>query len=163
MSKPSLTRFVSRENSIVREQLCFGTPVAQECHCFPEGVGVAYRFLPGQVFGVVRWERHTDGRQHWVLAVVQALRNPGDGFALTGIDPEVAVHAMIDQHTPAGQEGAVDEFLDLIDRIKRSGKDPAKISARYYRAASYRIMLGERPLALTAGDYAADGKTACES
>jgi hypothetical protein len=134
-----LTRFVSRyvpHSSL--ERLCFGAPANQ--HEEHEGQSV-YHFHPGQIFGVVWWRRFPADRQHRAVAIVQALRDDQSGHDLPGIHSAVAVHAIVDQHGPAGQNGTVDLLLDLIEDVKARGQDPAKLPPKYWTKVVHRILL----------------------
>jgi hypothetical protein len=115
-----LTRFVARY--IPRSKLdglCFGAPANQ--HEERNGRRV-YHFRPDQIFGVMWWRRYPDDRQHRAVAIVQALASDQTGHELPDIRAAVAVHAIVDQHGPAGQDGAVDLLLDLIEDLKQRGQ-----------------------------------------
>jgi hypothetical protein len=60
---------------------------------------------------------------------------------LPGIHSAVAVHAIVDQHGPAGQNGTVDLLLDLIEDVKARGEDPAKLPPKYWTKVVHRILL----------------------
>lgn len=139
MSPTRLTRFVARYVPRSRfDGLCFGTPTNH--HEKRKGHNV-YHFRPGQIFGVVWWRRYPDDRQHRAVAIVQALARDQVGHELPGIHTAVAVHAIVDQHGPAGQDGAVDMLLDLIEDLKSGGQDPERLSPDYWTNAVHRILL----------------------
>jgi hypothetical protein len=100
-----------------------------------------YHFRPGQIFGVVWWRRYPDDRQHRAVAIVQALGDDQTGHELPSIHTAVAVHAIVDQHGPAGQDGAVDLLLDLIQDLKHRGQKLEKLPPAYWTEAVHRIML----------------------
>ncbi len=134
-----LTRFVTRyvpRSSL--DGLCFGAPANQ--HEEREGHSV-YHFRPGQIFGVVWWRRYPEDRQHRTVAIVQALGIDQSGHELPGIHSAVAVHAIVDQHGPAGQDGAVDLLLDLIEDLKLRGRKPEKLPPSYWTKAVHDILL----------------------
>ncbi len=134
-----LTRFVARYVPRSRlVSLCFGTPANH--HDERKGRSV-YHFRPGQVFGVVWWRRYPDDRQHRAVAIVQALGSDQTGHELPSIHTAVAVHAIVDQHGPAGQDGAVDLLLDLIQDLKHRGQKLEKLPPAYWTEAVHRILL----------------------
>jgi hypothetical protein len=45
-------------------------------------------------------------------------------------------------------------MLDLIQNIRDRGIEPATIDAKYWRRASWRILLGQRPPKLLPADFA---------
>lgn len=54
------------------------------------------------------------------------------------------MHAMLDQHGPAGQGGSVDRFLHLLEEFKRENKNPAQIAPIVYRMLSHQILLDQK-------------------
>jgi hypothetical protein len=105
-----------------------------------------YRFPPGRIFAVV-WHRWcSDGCQHRALAIAETLGELATGFFLPGVSRAVLVHAMVDQHGPAGQGGTVDRLLALIQSVELAGMDPADLPASYWRDASYCVMLQQQPM-----------------
>lgn len=134
-----LTRFVARYVPCSRlDGLCFGAPTNH--HEERKGRSV-YHFRPGQIFGVVWWRRYSDDRQHRAVAIVQALKPDQTGHELPGIHTPVAVHAIVDQHGPAGQDGAVDLLLDLIQDLKQRGQHLEKLPPTYWTEAVHHILL----------------------
>jgi hypothetical protein len=103
-----------------------------------------YEFLPGQVFGIVWWKRDREDRQHWALAVAEAVPRSHIGYYLPNLSSGVLVHAMLDQHGPAGQGGSVDRFLHLLEQLKRENKDPTQIAPVVYRILSHHILLDQQ-------------------
>ncbi len=141
-----ITEFVAwDELGFAVDRLCFGRPVAEARTGSRTRAARQYRFRPGQVFAVIwhRWRKN--GRQHRAIAIVETLANPSDGVCLPGISQPVRVHAMTDQHGPAGQGGGVDRWLLLIQSIQREGMDTSKVPTSYWRLASFQIMLQQRP------------------
>jgi hypothetical protein len=47
----------------------------------------------------------------------------------------------VDQHGPAGQDGAVDLLLDLIQDLKHGGQKLEKLPPIYWTEAVHRILL----------------------
>ena len=151
MKSSALTRFVSRHvRGTQVDSLCFGRPADQQHAGSRQTV---YHFRPGQLFAIIRWRRHSEDRQHRSLTIVEATANPASGHKLPGVHPPPIVHAMVDQHGPAGQGGAVDVLLDLIQNMKSRGDQPADWSADYWRKTAYRIMLCEPPLEAGTGEF----------
>ena len=134
-----LTRFVSRYVPCRKlDSLCIGKPAMH--HEESRGRSV-YHFHPGQMFGVFWWRRHPDDRQHRAVAIVQALGSDQIGHEVPGIHSAVAIHAMVDQHGPAGQDGAVDLLLDLIQDIRARGQKLEMFPASFWMDAVHRIQL----------------------
>jgi hypothetical protein len=147
MRKPSFTTFIARDEfEAVVERLCFGRPASRISKMTSARASRSYRFLPGEIFAVVWQEWQPDGRQHRAMAIVETLSDPTKGVLLPGIFPAVAVHAMVDQGGQAGQGGAVDRFLLLVQSIELAGINPADVPANYWRHASYQIMVRQRPV-----------------
>jgi len=135
----SFTRFVSRYVSHRRlDSLCFGVPTLH--HEERNGRGV-YHFRPGQIFGVAWWRRYGNDRQHRAVAIVEALAADQPGHELPSIHAPVAVHAIADQHGPAGQDGAVDCLLDIIEDLKRRGKKLEQLPPSFWTEAAHKILL----------------------
>jgi hypothetical protein len=135
-----LTRFVSRHVPCSSfDGLCFGAPAHQhEEH----GWRSVYHFHPTQIFGVLWWRRHSPDRQHRAIAIVQALGADQIGYEVPGVNAPVAVHAIVDQHGPAGeQDGAVDLLLDLIQNLKVRGQKAETLSPSYWIEAVRHIQL----------------------
>jgi hypothetical protein len=134
-----LTRFVSRHIAHSSfDFLCFGAPACQ--HEEPGRLSV-YHFHPSQIFGVFWWRRHSPDRQHRVIAIVEALAVDQVGYEVPGVNAPVAVHAIVDQHGPAGQGGAVDVLLELIQDLKMRGRKAETLSSSYWIEAVRHIQL----------------------
>jgi hypothetical protein len=163
MLKPPLTRVVLVDHSPSSIGiLAFGRPFGKEVvESDDDGVQVVYHFMPGQRFSAVWREVCTNRSQHWIIVVAEALQDPSVGIRLPGITPPVAVHAILDQHTPAGYDGNVDQCLDLIDRLKRNHIDPARVSGRYWETVACRIILGEEPIDPMPSDLESAGEPPC--
>ena len=95
-------------------------------------------------------EAYAEGwlRQIWLrqsgrgaVAIVEALSRDQAGHELPGIEAAVAVHAIVDQDGPAGQDGAVDALLDLIQELKQRGREPEKLPSNYWTEAVHQILL----------------------
>lgn len=141
MRRTQLTHFTSTSIPHSRvDALSFGTPVSS----YRKHGRTVYQFRPGQIFGVVWWRHCADDRQHRAAAIVQAIDSHYAGRHMPGIQKPVAVHAIVDQHGPAGQDGAVDLLLDLIEDLKRRGRKPEQLPLTYWAEASLRILLGGR-------------------
>ena len=137
MRKGPFTEFVAIEKFQVEvSRLCFGHPLRVR-----HGV---YRFLPGDVFAVIRHLWLPDGRQHHTLAVVQALSHGAEGMIVPNVWPAVDIYAVVDQSGPAGQDGNFDRFLQFIQAIGRLGVDMSEVNPNYWRQASHRLMLRQR-------------------
>ncbi len=57
------------------------------------------------------------------------------------VNTPVAVHAIVDQHGPAGQGGAVDVLLELIQDLKLRGRKVETLSPSYWIEAVRHIQL----------------------
>jgi hypothetical protein len=100
------TRLVGRDQPGERIcQLCFGSPIARRQIPHPEYTDTICDFLPGQVFGVIWWKRDLDDRQHRTVAVLEAIPSARTGFSIPDLSTDVLVHAILDQHGPAGTGG----------------------------------------------------------
>ncbi len=143
-----LTRFVSRHIAQTSfDGLCFGAPAHQHEEA---GWRSVYHFHPSQIFGVIWWRRHCQHRQHRVIAIVQALDIDQMGYEVPAINATVAVHALVDQHGPAGQDGAVDLLLDLIQDLKQRGRKLETLTPSYWVEAVRHIQLQPvRPAAIS--------------
>jgi len=73
--------------------------------------------------------------------VVEALPPGGEGRILLDIDPAVAVHAIVRQSGLAGQDEAVDQLLELIERLKSHGRNPAELPGRFWSQTSHELLL----------------------
>ncbi|HVT89410.1 MAG TPA: DUF2840 domain-containing protein [Tepidisphaeraceae bacterium] len=143
MRSSRLTRFIARYvRGSLADCLCFGDPVN---HHEERHGHTSYHFRPGQLFAVVWWRRHSEDRQHRAFAVVEALAAGKSGHVLPSIDAPVAIHAIVDQHGPAGQDGAVDQFIDLVHELKHRSQNPAAMPASYWIETAQRILLCEIP------------------
>jgi hypothetical protein len=163
MARPLLTRVVLVErHQSAMGMLAFGNQFAKEVAERPDdSTEIIYHFASGQRFCAAWWRMFSDHSQHWVIAVVEALEDPTCGVQLPGISPAVAVHAILNQHTPAGYEGNVDRYLDVIDHLKSQNINPAQVSARYWQEAACRIVLGEEPNDPTPFDIQEAGEPPC--
>jgi hypothetical protein len=155
VSKAPLVRIVTRDRSgpglrLRLHRVAFGVPIVEDAVPNRDGTSDRiYHFAPGSVFAMV-WSRRTClGRMRRVLAVVEAPRlSGGERRPLPGVRPGVIVHATLTEFGPAGSvaaSGDVDRMLELIDRVRAAGLEPARVPARYWAAAAGRIMFG-RPL-----------------
>jgi hypothetical protein len=147
MSRPLLTRviLVERHKSAMG-MLAFGNSFTKEVvKRADESSEIIYHFPSGQRFCPVWWHIANDRSQHWILAVLEALEEPARGIQLPDISPAVAVHAILDQHTPAGYDGNVDRYLDLIEHLKSQNINPAQVSGRYWQEAACQIVQGKEP------------------
>ena len=120
------------------DDLCFGDPAHH--HAEEDNVRV-YHFRPGQVFGLIWWRRQSDGSQHRVLAIVEALAADQHGHDLPGLHARATVHAILHQSGPAGQDGAVDLMLDQIQEMKSRGMNPATMTPAYWTELAHHILL----------------------
>jgi hypothetical protein len=140
----NLTRFIAESISGSRADcLCFGDAIRRR---IGRNGHVRHYFRPGQLFAVVWWRRYAFGRQHRTFAVLEALPDGKKGRILPGIHPGVAVHALVRQHGPAGQDEAVDRLLDLIEALNCRGRNPAEMPAAFWTEAAQRLLLCDEPL-----------------
>lgn len=145
MPAPAILRVVTRNrsgpgvsHSLTR--LSFGRPIREQSINSHSGIEVIYHFQPGELFGLVWWKRKKNGRQHWILAILEAPCVPGLGQVIPDIYPAVLVHVIVDQHVPAGYEGNVDHLLYQIQRIRDRGIDPSRLPARYWQEVAIHIV-----------------------
>ena len=124
-------------------RLCFGQPIQQRQVARPGYVETVHEFLPTQRFGVVWWKRSSDGDQHRVLAVVEALETAKLGIRVPDVSAKVLVHTMLEQHGPAGEGGPVDRFLLLLDQIRDSGSEPDKLPSSLFAIIGHQIHLAQ--------------------
>lgn len=151
MRPARLTHFTATTIPHVRiDALCFGTPSCS----YPQRGRTIHEFHPGQLFGVVWWRWYAGDEQHHTLAILEAPQARGEGDSVMAVHPAAIVHVFMDQYGPAGQERSVDHMLDLIQSIRDRGIEPATVDAKYWRRASWRILLGQRPPKLLPGDFA---------
>ena len=137
--RSDFTRFVaSHVAGSSFDGLCFGDPVRQVVR----KQHTNYYFRPGQIFAVLWWRRYSQDRQHRTLAVAEALPAEQTGCILPGVDRAVAVHALVPQHGPAGQDGTVDQLLDLIEDFKSNGTNPTKFPAEFWPQTVRDLVLG---------------------
>lgn len=142
-----LTRFVARYvPGSMADCLCFGDPVQQHDEPTSPNRRTLYHFRPGQLFAILCWRRYSEDRQHRVLAVVEAMPAGRSGRFLPGIHPGAKVHAIVDQHGPAGQEGAVDQLLDLIQDLKEHGQNPGDLPPAFWAQTAQDILVHQMPL-----------------
>ena len=66
-------------------RLCFGSPISQRQVQHHDYVETIHDFLPTQRFGVVWWNRRSDGCQHRVLAVLEALETAKIGVLVIAL------------------------------------------------------------------------------
>jgi hypothetical protein len=146
MPKSLMTEFTER-NEFERavDMIRFGHPAAIVGRGTRADACRVYGFLPGENFCIV-WQRwHDPDQQHRAIAFVQALNEASQGFRLPGLSRPIAVHAIVDQEGPAGQGGAVDRILSLLESIERVGIDLATLPSAYWRLVSYQVLLQEQP------------------
>lgn len=144
MRPDQLTRFSARHIAgSMADCLCFGDPIRRE---FGRNGRAIHYFRPGQIFAVVWWRRYSPDRQHRTLAIVEALSVGNVGRVLPGIHPAAAVHVLVRQYGPAGQDEAVDRLLDLIEDLKHWGRNPAEMPAAFWTVAAQELLLCQVPL-----------------
>ncbi|MDA8378936.1 MAG: hypothetical protein M0Z50_18240 [Planctomycetia bacterium] len=90
---------------------------------------------------MVWWNRRSDGRQHRVLAVLEALETSKIGVRVPDVSAKVLVHALIEQEGPAGDDGPVDGFLLLLDQIRDGGSEPEKLPSLIFRMLGHHIQM----------------------
>jgi hypothetical protein len=150
---PPLTRVHCHDSSRRSlSVLAFGIPFSEDRITAHHGTEIVRLFKPGALFCIV-WRRLSQKRQHRTLTILEAPRARGDGDSVLDVHPAAIVHVFMDQYGPAGQERSVDHLLDLIQNIRDRGIEPATVGAKYWRRASRRILLGQRPPELVSGDF----------
>jgi len=143
-SNHHLTRFVAERIAGSRANtLCFGDAVSQRAG---RNGRVSHYFRPGQLFAVVWRRQYAHDREHRTFAVLESLPPGKWGHILPCIHPGVAIHALVRQHGPAGQDEAVDRLLDLIEELKCRGRNPAEMPAAFWTDATQRLLLCDEPL-----------------
>jgi hypothetical protein len=143
-SNHHLTRFVAERVAGSRaNSLCFGDALSQRTG---RNGRISHYFRPGQLFAVVWRRQYANDREHRTFAVLESLPASKNGQILPGIHPGVAIHALVRQHGPAGQDEAVDRLLDLIEELKYRGRNPAEMSAAFWTEATQRLLLSDEPL-----------------
>lgn len=127
--RSDVTRFVATH--VVGKSfdgLCFGDPARRVVRKRQ----TVYYFRPGQVFAVLWWRRYAHDRQMRTLAVLEALLAERGSRLLPGLDRAVAIHALVPQSGPAGQDGPLDQFLDFIEDFKFNGVNPTQFPAEFW-------------------------------
>jgi hypothetical protein len=132
--------------------LAFGIPFSEDRVTAQHGTESVRLFSPGALFCIVWW-RQSKKRQHRTLTILEAPGARGEGEPVLDVHPAAIVHVFMDQYGPAGQERSIDQMLDLIQRVRKRGIEPAGVSARYWRRASRRILLGQEPPELAPEDF----------
>lgn len=122
-------------------RLCFGSPVAERKVQRDGYVETIHDFFATQRFGVVWWKRRSDGSQHRVLAVLEALETPTIGVKVPDVSNKVLVHALIEQNGPAGADGPVDGFLQILDQIRDGGNVPDKLPSILFSMLGHQIQI----------------------
>ena len=124
-------------------RLCFGSPVAERKVQHDGYVETIHDFFATQRFGVVWWKRRSDGSQHRVLAVLEALETPTIGVKVPDVSNKVLVHALIEQDGPAGADGPVDGFLQILDQIRDGGNVPDKLPSILFSMLGHQIQISQ--------------------
>jgi hypothetical protein len=140
--------------------LAFGVPCSEDRITAVSGTETVRLFSPGAVFCIVWWRRLSHKRQHRTLTILEAPRVRGDGDSVLDVHPAAIVHVFMDQYGPPGQERSIDQMLDLIQIMRDRGIEPASITARYWRRASRRILLGQSPPEIADGDFPSQEQSA---
>jgi hypothetical protein len=92
----------------------------------------------------LRWSGGADIRP--TPNIAEALPVGNVGRVLPGIHPGAAVHVLIRQCGPAGQDEAVDQLLDLVEDFKHRGRNPAEMPAAFWTAAAQELLLCQVPM-----------------
>ena len=138
------TEFVTQDRPGRIDRLCFGNPEEVNDQRRGDSLRQVYRFRPGQRFGVVWWRRYSDRSQKRTLMIAEATGAcTTPKIWLPGFEGAVTIHLMLEQLGPAGQDGVVDHFLDLIGLLRCNRIDPTRVIPTYYRELAYRIMAGQ--------------------
>lgn len=90
-------------------------------------------FLPGAVFGRVRWQANDYGTVRWQLMVMQACTRLNGAQRIAGVQP--GAHLLLH----AEGERQVRAVLERIDAIEALGFTPAGVSPTYWRALANRL------------------------
>ena len=125
-------------------RLCFGNPIKQRQVQRPGYVETIHDFLPTQLFGVVWWNRRSEGQQHRMLAVLEAVETSKIGTRMPDVSVKVLVHTMLQQDGPAGSDGPIDRFLLLLEQIRDSGSEPGKLPPVLFQIIGQQIQLSQR-------------------
>jgi hypothetical protein len=161
VSTSPLTRVLSAAGSSRSASvLAFGIPYSEDQITADSGTETVRLFSPGAVFCIVWWQRLSHKKQHRTLTILEAPRVRGDGDAVLNVHPAAIVHVFMDQYGPPGQERSIDQMLDLIQRTRDRGIEPASVTTRYWRRASRRILLAQNPPELTDGDFSSQEQSA---
>ncbi|MDR2012529.1 MAG: DUF2840 domain-containing protein [Rhodanobacter sp.] len=90
-------------------------------------------FLPGAVFGRIRWQANDYGTIRWQLTVMQACTPLDAAQRISGVQPgaRLLLHA--------GGESEMRAVLPRIDAIEAQGFAPATVSPAYWRTLSNRL------------------------
>lgn len=146
MRSGHFTRFVAEHVvGSATDNMGFGDPIREEVDRHGR---TTYYFRAGQIFAVVWWRQYPQERQHRTLAIVEALPPGKTGRVLPGIQPGVAVHVLVRQHGPAGQDEAVDKLLDLFDDLRFRGRNPSQMPASFWINTAQELLLYPMPLEL---------------
>ena len=154
MSTPPLTRVltIDRPHRAIGV-LAFGIPFSEDRVTEESSTQTVRLFQPGAIFSMLWWRRLSRRRQHRTLAILEAPRLRVEGDPVPDIHPGAIVHVFMDQYGPPGRERSVDLMLDLIQCLRDHNTEPAHVAPGYWRRASCRILLGQRPPDLADGDY----------
>ena len=162
MFQAPLTRFVARdEPGALVARLAFADAFAQDVLPKLPKPEVVYHFLAGRLLCAAWRHKYAGDRQRWTLVVAETLAEPRFGEPIPDVSPAVRVHVRLAQHCPAGYGGPVDRFLLLVERVRSTGLNPARLSARYWREAAEAIKAGARPADPSPDDYDDAGKRPC--
>jgi len=106
-------------------------------------------FVPGSVFGFVRWASIDYGTVVSRMDIVRAV-GPGERFqTLPFVRPGGEILLRVD-HWPK-----VERVLQAIDAIETLGIDPADVAPSYWRHLHTRLAAGHEPRAYTREQHAA--------
>lgn len=141
-----LTRVRLREAKLkARDRLVFGVPVKR----FPFAPGgELVCFVPGQVFGFVRWRGDGYGTQTWRIVVCEAADTGTEMTKIPGVEPAAALllHAF-------GKTRVV-RALNMIDGLKKQNELP-DIAPEYWRHLHLCIEQNIEPDAYDANGFKA--------
>jgi len=106
-------------------------------------------FLPGRVFGYVRWRANLFGTRDWWFVIIRSVA-PG---ALLSRVPGVFPGGEILLQASGG--AAVKRALQEIDKLEVKGFEPAEVSPAYYRHMHNRLVTRSRIRAYSDDQHAA--------
>lgn len=118
----------------VNHWLRFGVP--DEQHDLDRRRSIAL-FLPGRVFGYVRWRANEYGTRDWRFSVIKSAEPSRFLSRVEGVYPGGEVLLLAVGNTK------VKRILAVVDVLEEAGFEPAGVSPDYYRHVHNRITAGQ--------------------